>query len=377
MANTKKGTGIVCEYNPFHKGHAYQIQKVKEMGAEFVVCAMSGDFTQRGESAFQDKRVRAENAVKNGADIVLEIPFPFSSMSAEGFAGAGIHILENCGLCDSFAFGSECADVEKLSNISRILDKNFHKQVLSLQKNNKNLSYAKAREMLIGERLGKEYASIINSPNDILAVEYLKANKTLAPIAVERKTPRGGYDENFASSSYIRNNLFDETNSKAAADGLCSDNNFDGIFPDDTAFRNHIHLSLMQKTPQELSNIAEVVHGSEYSIIKNTVKAENYDDLLSLLSSKTLTDAKIRRMLLFSFYNVTKQTEKTVPLYTQVLAASEKGRKMLKKYAENRKIIVASRAAEIKKDKTALEQYNFSRLASEVLYKCRKQTFKA
>lgn len=377
MTNTNKGTGIVCEYNPFHKGHAYQIQKVKEMGARFVVCAMSGDFTQRGEAAFQDKKVRAENAVNNGADIVLEIPFPFSSMSAEGFARAGIHILEGCGLCDSFAFGSECADIDKLLCVAALLDESFHKEVLELQKTNKNLSYAKAREMLVEGRLGAEYAGILISPNDILAIEYLKANKKLFPIAIKRETPRGGRDEHFASSSYIRNNLFADDNRQSALDGLCENNNFDAIFPDNTAFCNHIHLSLMQKSPLELSGICEVSNGSEYSIIKNAKKAENYGELLKLLASKTATDAKIRRMLLFSFFGVAKETAKSVPLYTEVLATSEKGRKMLKEYAGDRNIIVASRAGEIKKDEEALFQYNFSRLASEVLYKCRKQTYKA
>ena len=106
MDRFAKGTGIVCEYNPFHKGHAYQINTLKEMGAGFIVCAMSGDFVQRGEAAFQDKHIRARNAVANGADIVLEIPFPFSSFGAEGFASAGISILENSGLCSSFGFGS-------------------------------------------------------------------------------------------------------------------------------------------------------------------------------------------------------------------------------------------------------------------------------
>ena len=141
MDRFSKGTGIVCEYNPFHNGHAYQIRKLKEMGAKFIVCAMSGNFVQRAEPSFQDKIIRAENAVKNGADIVLEIPFPFSSMSAEGFAMAGVSILENSGLCSSFGFGSECADEEKLSKVAKVLDKSFHKKVLELQKTNPSLAY--------------------------------------------------------------------------------------------------------------------------------------------------------------------------------------------------------------------------------------------
>lgn len=367
-----KGTGIVCEYNPFHKGHAYQIHRVKEMGASFVVCAMSGDFTQRGEPAFQDKYVRAENAVKNGADIVLEIPFPFCSMSAEGFASAGISILENSGLCTSFAFGSECADAQRLSAVANLLDKDFHKQVITLQKEKPNLSYASARQMLVGEKLGQGYAGLLDNPNDILGIEYLKANKTLCPIAIKRETPRGGYDENFVSSSYIRKNLFDSENGQIARSGLACDVSLDGIYADNGMFYNHLLLSLMQKKPEQLRGIAEVPSGSEYSIVRCAKKAESYDGLCSLLASKTFTDAKIRRMLLFSLLGVTKSQASEKPLYTEVLAASETGRKMLKKYAEDRQMLVASRASQIKESKEALAQYEFSLLASRLVEKCRK-----
>ena len=372
MDRFAKGTGIVCEYNPFHKGHAYQIQTLKSMGAEFIVCAMSGDFVQRGEAAFQDKLVRAKNAVENGADIVLEIPFPFSSLGAEGFASAGISILENSGLCSSFGFGSECASVEKLSRIASVLDEDFREQAVNMQKDEPNLSFALARQKLLGQKLSKEYADIAANPNDILGIEYIKANKTLTPIAIKRETPRGGCDEAFASSSYIRHNLFDEENRQSVIQRLPDSYSFDGIYKNSDLFYKHMLLSLMQKTPDELSGIAEVNTGSEYSIIKNASKAQSYGELLNLLSSKTYTDAKIRRMLLFSFFGVTKAMAKAVPLYTQVLATSEKGRQMLKKYREDRRIIVASRVADIKKNDNAFLQYSFSRKASEVLEKCRK-----
>jgi len=371
-----KGTGIVCEYNPFHNGHAYQIARVKQMGASFVVCAMSGDFTQRAEPAFQDKKVRAENAVKNGADIVLEIPFPFSSMSAEGFAKAGISILENSGLCDSFAFGSECGDVDKLTKVASILDDSFRKEAINLQKTKPNLGYAQAREMLVCEKLGKEYSELLKNPNDILGVEYIRANKSLCPIAVSRKTPRGGFDDEFASSSYIRNNLFDDKGAFTnVVEYLPDEYSFDGIYPDNKVFYAHMLLSLVQKTPEYLSDVAEIPVGCEYSIIKCAQTAESYDELLGLLSSKTLTDAKIRRMLLFAFFGVKKDMAISVPEYTNILACSELGRKKLKEYAEDRKITVASRVADIRKNEKAFCRYNFSRQAREVLEKCRKMSF--
>lgn len=372
MDRFDKGTGIVCEYNPFHKGHAYQIRKLKDMGAKFIVCAMSGDFVQRGECAFQDKNARARNAVMNGADVVLEIPFPFSSFGAEGFARAGIAVLENSGLCSSFGFGSECADVGKLSEVASVLDEDFYLQTVALQKNMPSLSYALARQNLVEQKLSAEHAAVLTTPNDILAVEYIKANKSLCPVAVKRETPRGGHDERFASSSYIRKIISETKQNDSASEWLPENYCFDGIYEGDVAFYNHVLVSLMQKSPEELSDIAEIGGGCEYAIVRNAVKAKSFDELCSLLSSKTLTDAKIRRMLLFAFFGVTKETAKQSPFYTQVLAVSETGRRMLKEYRDDRKMIVASRISEIKQNEAAFSQYSFSRRAREVADKCRK-----
>lgn len=367
-----RGTGIICEYNPFHKGHAYQISAVKEQRDGFVVCAMSGDFVQRAESAFQDKYVRAQNAVENGADIVLEIPFPFSSLGAEGFARAGVSILEKSGLCSHIAFGSECADTEKLQKLATLLNSDFNGRVFELQKRDKSSSFALIRENLVREILGDEYADILKNPNDILAVEYLKASNFLSPIAILRTTPRSGYDDNFASSGYIRK-IYSDTEKRTLFSSLMPENvSLEKIYGGDSSFYNHVLLSLMQKNPEDLSNIAEVSGGCEYSIIKNALISQSFDELCERLSSKTLTYAKIRRMLLFSFFSVTQDMAKKSPRYTFVLASSDLGKKMLKKYSSDREITVASRISDIKKDTLATEQYDFSRRCSEVLSKCRK-----
>lgn len=369
-----KGTGIVCEYNPFHLGHAYQIQKAKQMGAQFIVCAMSGDFVQRGEPAFQDKYVRAKNAVLCGADIVLEIPFPYSSMSAEGFCRSGISILESSGLCSGFVFGSECDDVNKLHAVANMLTKDFHKDVLSLQKETPNLSYAAARQELIQNRLGKEYSDIIKNPNDILGVEYLKANKSLYPITVKRTTPRQSYDQNFASSSYIRNTYFNDGSFLNVMKNMPGIYDFSGIYSASELFEKHMLLSLMTKKPKELSNILEVAKGSEHAIVKAAKEARSFKELCKNLSSKTFTDAKISRMLLFSFFGISKKYANQVPAYSTILASSDLGKKMLKKYRSDRKIILASRAGDVKKDAVAKTQYDLSRLCSEVFYKCETMT---
>lgn len=109
--------GIICEFNPFHKGHRYLIESVKKEN-DFVICAMSGNFVQRGEFAVYDKYTRAKTAVENGADIVIEIPGVCSTLSAQGYAKAGVNILEGTGICDSIAFGAECENVDELRAVA-------------------------------------------------------------------------------------------------------------------------------------------------------------------------------------------------------------------------------------------------------------------
>ena len=163
--------GIVSEFNPFHRGHEYLLDTARKMGAEAVVCVMSGNATQRGELAIIDKYLRAEAAVCGGADLVLELPFPWSSASAEGFALAAVHILSS--FCDTVLFGSECGDIELLMSIAEYISGEQFKEKFSEQ-------------LEAGGQSAAAYVSLIESEfkiklssNDILGVEYIKAAKTL------------------------------------------------------------------------------------------------------------------------------------------------------------------------------------------------------
>ncbi len=366
--------GIICEYNPFHTGHAFQLEEVKRR-FDAAVCVMSGDFVQRGECAFSDKEKRAENAVKNGADIVLELPFPFSSMSAEGFARAGVEILAKSGLCTHFAFGSECADIDLLIETARIVSETgFEAQVKKLLSEQPSLGYARARSKYVAENFGEKHAHVLENPNDILAVEYLKANNALSnpmiPVAIKRSTPRASKDENFASSSYIRKNIkdgkLDEVNAY-----LPYKTDFCDYFTDDRGFYEFLKLCLSMKTPDELKGIAEVSGGVHHAIVKNAVSTESYDALLEALSNKGTTDAKARRMLLFSLFGVEKKYLKESVAFTRVLAMNETGQKLLSQTRKNRNIIIAGKAAHVKTDENARRQYDIAEKARRVLYSCR------
>lgn len=167
--------GIISEYNPFHRGHAWQICELRRrLGAETaVVCAMSGSFVQRGDFAVMRTHARAEAAVRGGADLVLELPLPWAIASAEGFAAGGVGVLAATGAVDTLVFGSECGDTETLKAVTAALESESFAAYLR-QGLQEGVSFAAAREAAARKLLG-EKAAVLAQPNDILGVEYCKA----------------------------------------------------------------------------------------------------------------------------------------------------------------------------------------------------------
>lgn len=204
--------GIVAEYNPFHNGHAYHIARTRENGASAVVCVMSSWFVQRGETALMHPNARAHMALMNGADLVVSLPVPWACAAAQTFARGAVGLLDAMGCVDTLSFGSECADIELLRAASRAVDdytvrESMRANLLS------GVSFASARQRAV-EELDPRVASVLSSPNDTLAVEYIRAIDTLkselAPFAVRREG--AGHDSgeavnSFASASFIRSRV--------------------------------------------------------------------------------------------------------------------------------------------------------------------------
>ena len=212
--------GIISEYNPFHRGHAWQLGELRRrLGAETaVVCAMSGSFVQRGDFAVMRTHARAEAAVRGGADLVLELPLPWAIASAEGFAAGGVGVLAATGAVDTLVFGSECGDTETLKAVAAALESESFAAYLR-QGLQEGVSFAAAREAAARKLLG-EKAAVLAQPNDILGVEYCKAiarqAAALMPLALPRRGVGhdGGAAEGFASASHIRELLIN---------GACAD----------------------------------------------------------------------------------------------------------------------------------------------------------
>ena len=187
-----KTAGIVAEYNPFHAGHRYHIEKTRELtGADYVIAVMSGNFVQRGEPACTDKYMRTRMALDGGADLVIELPVIYATASAEAFASAGVRLLDSLGCVDYLSFGSEWAGIADYQKYVRILSREEEPYRKILQNYlRQGYSYPKARSLAVGELLG-EPDYFLKEPNHILGLEYMKAlnrlGSSIAPVSVIRQ----------------------------------------------------------------------------------------------------------------------------------------------------------------------------------------------
>ena len=206
-----KTVAIITEYNPFHNGHKYQIDALRSSFDEdiAIIAIMSGNYTQRGEIAVADKLIRATAAVECGVDLAIELPFPYSMSSAEFFARSGVYIADRLGIVDYLAFGSELGNIDKLTTVAKNMSSNEFSQLLSKYTSNKqyaNCGYPvlcqRAYEELYHDNIGDAFFS----PNNILAIEYIKAiialNSKIIPITIKREG--AGYNEDINADTAMQ-----------------------------------------------------------------------------------------------------------------------------------------------------------------------------
>lgn len=337
-----KIAGIICEYNPFHNGHEYLVKQAKADGFA-VVAVMSGSYTQRGELAVADKYIRAEAAVKCGADLVLELPFPFPMSSAEFFARGGVSVLESVGATRIY-FGSESGDIDFIKEAAKAAASDEF--VGMRERISHDEGAAKGYFEALGILLGKS-AEMLS--NDILGVEYVKeinrCGTNIEPIAVKR-IGDAFRDENinsrFASATAIRNFLrAKNTNglekympSKSLEVVQRAIEN--GEAPTDIKRLENALISYWRMVdPATLSDIAELGNGLEYRIHEAALGSSSLERLEDSVATKRYTSAKIRRAILFAPLGVTKADLDAEPEYTSVLAADSVGREILSSLRKN------------------------------------------
>ncbi|MBB1553376.1 MAG: nucleotidyltransferase [Clostridiales bacterium] len=378
-----KRIGIIAEYNPFHNGHLYQIQKAKELtGADTVIAVMSGNFTQRGDTSLINKFEKAKIALQNEVDMVIELPTIYSISSAENFALGGIKILNEIGNIDYLVFGIEEENLEKLQAIADVLvneDDEFKRNIKEeLDKGN---SYPKAREIVLKKVLSSENVeNIMQKPNNILAIEYLKALKTtnskIKPFAIKRKNTMHNdenINENYASGTYIRK-LFIENNfneikkvvPKYTYERLLELKNQGTYVSSINDFSDIVIYKIRTMTKEEISKIADVNEGLENSIKLASTTCKTIDEIIEKVSTKRYTKTRISRILTYILLDITKsemEQSKNANQYIRVLGINKKCEGILKKI-NNDKLITSLKKFEENNGENQL--LNIDKKATEI-----------
>lgn len=344
-------TAIICEFDPMHRGHEHLIREARRAGAERIVCIMSGEFCQRAEPAAIPKHARAHAALLTGADLVLELPFPFSCGSAEFFAHGAISVIAALGCVDTLAFGCESGDATGLVEAAvRMCSADFAAEYEKLSTEHSSLGTAAITERCYSTLYGE--SELLQGANNVLALEYIKATHRaslpLSYLAVKRRGAGHGDTSGqgeFVSASYIRERL------------RARDTDLARYLPENTA--DILLASVAKHSPPSLENAeramlahfrlspeapdtAELGGGLGNRIHSAAQRAVGYESLLSLSKTKKYTDARLRRAILYAMCSVRELDLHTPPAYTTLLGANEVGCALLAQIKKTRRMPIVS-----------------------------------
>lgn len=346
--------GIVAEYNPFHNGHLYHItESIKQTGARYVVCVISGNFVQRGNTSIIDKWSKAKMALASGADLVIELPTVYSISSAENFAEGAIKILNSLKVVDTLSFGMETTDISTLNNIANVLY-NEPKEYVSILSHElkKGNSYPKARENALMMYLNniKRYANIMSGSNNILGIEYLKALKktksTMTPVGIKREKVLYNDEymvDEFASATAIRKMLITGQLSdirkvmpKSSYMILGEELKKGHYVIDISKFEKEIIYKLRMMSIDEIKNLPDVSEGLEYTLKNAAASCNTVEELINIVKSKRFTQTRIQRILLYALLDIDRKQmtiSRKVDPYVRVLGFNKKGKELISQIA--------------------------------------------
>ena len=349
--------GIVTEFNPFHNGHALLLERAREaMGEDTaVVCCMSGDFVQRGEAAVWSKFARAEAAARCGADLVFELPLPWALSSAEGFARGGVGLLAALGVVDCLCFGSECGETEPLERAAEALLRPALAAELRRELES-GIPFAAARQRALAAVTDEETARLVETPNNILAVEYIRAIYELGLDLGFMTVRREGAEHDGQGEGSIRS--ASELRSRIAAGKSCS-----GFMPDAAlaVFEREAErgrgpvlmetlepmlLARLRMLPdEEFSRLPDASEGLGNRLRAAVRDEPTLDGVLAAAKSKRYALSRIRRMTMCACLGVREGMAEGVPPYARLLAASERGRELLRRAQDKSRIPIITKAA--------------------------------
>lgn len=379
-----KAVGLVTEYNPFHNGHLYHLNKAMELtGADISVAVMSGDFVQRGEPAVLDKYTRTSMALNSGVNLVVELPVNYAVSSAESFAAGALKVLDYI-KADSIAFGSESGDIERLSKLAHILCDNEDTLYKEISKYTANgISYAAARQKVVEKLTDKDTAAMLTSSNNILAVEYLKAiiknNYAIKPYTIQRQGD--SYNDTdirseYASATALRENLKADNISEyiPVKAGLILSSNTNYIYPDDITevlftrlldilfasnYDKNVFIENVMQYPDVSKEIAGRLYKSAMDMITRTVpqRSESKDNwafsfgsLCEHIKTKEVPLSRIKRALVRITLGLDKKRmEKYVnEPYIRVLGFDKKGQEYLSYIRKTVEVPLITKTADYK-----------------------------
>ncbi len=316
-----KVLGIVSEYNPFHNGHKFHIEQSKKIsGCDFVIAVMSGNFVQRGEPAIFDKWTRTKAALNNGVDMVIEIPTYFSTSSAEFFSECAVRILENTGIVNMISFGSESGHIEYIEKTANILYNEPQNFKYAIKKElSKGLPFPTARGNAL-EQIANIPKEILENPNNILGIEYLKTlkkiNSKITPVTIKREKAHynsKNIESTIASATaireYIKNNNINTAFS--AVPKNCIDIYSEALnCKKAPIFKNNLshflNYKLRTSNEEYLKNILDVTEGLENRILKSLYEYYDFEEICDYIKSKRYTYTKIQRAILHIILDIQK-----------------------------------------------------------------------
>ena len=347
--------GIIAEYDPFHNGHAAHIAATKaENGgqATHVVTVISGNFTQRGEPALVSKFDRAKMALECGADLVLELPIPWAMSPAESFATGGVAVLKALGCVDFLSFGSECGDTAILKHLAELSSSSVYQSALKEQLE-RGIPYASAAQSAAEQVVGIETASAIASPNNTLAIEYIRAIYEQKADWDVFTLQRQGAQHNDASASMLRQ-LVRENNfapldmyMPTASSAILISAHENGHLATQTArLKDALIARLRCMTEAEYANLPWLSEGLENRLRRECRSVANYDDLLTVLKTRRYPMARLRRVLWATLMGLTSADTDGLPPYIRVLGMNKKGREILS--AASPTLPILSRATQVR-----------------------------
>ena len=361
--------GVIAEYNPFHAGHQYQLDQMRKNGIDRTVVVMSGNFVQRGEVAIQSKFSRALAAVQGGADLVIELPAPFSLASAERFAHGGVYLLQALGCVGTLSFGCEDNDLHLLHEIVRILAHPGTDALIRAALES-GVNYPAARGQAVQALLGSHARELLKKPNNILAVEYLKAaeklNVPFEYLPILRKGAAhdsSGQLEGFSSASEIRRTLCAGT---VPADGVLPEASRQSILQEMRAGRlpattqqleRIILYVLRQSTVETLRRLPDVSEGLEGRILNAAKTSNSLPEVMETIKSKRYPLARIRRILMAALLGITREDLVLMPPYIRILACNTDGFEILREARTTARLPIVMRANDVRRLDSKSQEY--------------------